>query len=447
MRALAVIAAMSWPAIAFADGRSPITNRIQFSPHDPHAIYVSTTFGLLVSRDDGCSFRWICEDNIGYGSTFDPKYRIGRDGAIFATTFNGLRVSRDGGCSFTTATAERPASDPGRIADRWIAALDIGPTGDVWIATADDGKPNNVYRSTDNGASFEPRGMLSQSIWWRSVAVAPSRASRIYATGYQVAGAAPGGGAAPPATHFARSDDAGTHWTASTLADVKIAGTPLVFVVGVDPVDPDIVLMLSSRAQPPSGDILYRSIDGGATWREVLAPAAPIIDVSIMPGGALATTRGAGAFRSLDRGASFARLDGAPQLACLTARGDGALYGCAANWEPDFKAIARSAGAAGGNAPSGIDAATWDKVFRFAELAGPLDCPIGTPEQRSCGGKWPALQQRFGATGPTTCAPPPDTRPPVQRSGGCCDAHRGEFSAPVGLAALCGVAIRRRRRR
>src|SRR4051812_5177786 len=148
LRALAMVASLLCPAVALANGRPPLTNGVHFRPGDNQSLYVATTFGLLVSHDDGCSFRWICEQNIGYGGTFDPKYRIATDGTIFATTYSGLRVSRDGGCSFTTATSDKPANDPGRTADSWIDAIDIGPTGDVWIATANSGKPNNIFRST-----------------------------------------------------------------------------------------------------------------------------------------------------------------------------------------------------------------------------------------------------------------------------------------------------------
>src|SRR4051812_33052564 len=185
------------PVAALANGRAPATNGIHFQPGDDHALYVATTFGLLISHDDGCSFRWVCEENMGYGGTFDPRYRIARDGTIFATTFNGLRVSRDGGCTFTTATAEAAPGDPGAIAGAWISAIDIAPTGDVWVTTTNDG-PNDVYRSTDNGATFAPSGLASSTILWKSIAVAPSRAARIYATGYQVGGALPGGGTTPP---------------------------------------------------------------------------------------------------------------------------------------------------------------------------------------------------------------------------------------------------------
>ena len=65
------------------------------------------TFGLLVSHDDGAGFYWVCEQNIGYEGTFDPKYRIGANGDIYATTFEGLRVSRDGGTEPRWARRER----------------------------------------------------------------------------------------------------------------------------------------------------------------------------------------------------------------------------------------------------------------------------------------------------------------------------------------------------
>lgn len=444
MAALACAAALS-PASAMANGRAPSTNGVHFRPGDRHSLYVAATFGLLISHDDGCSFRWVCEQDIGYGGTFDPKYRIAADGAIFATTFNGLQVSRDGGCSFTTATAELPADAPGRIAGRWIDAIDIGPTGDVWVATADSGRPNNLYRSTDNGATFAPLGMVSPSIWWKSIAVAPSRAQRVYATGYQVAGVLADAGQMPPTAHFEITDDAAGHWTESALAGVRFGTTPLVHVLAVDPADPDRVFMASAGANPPTGDRLYRSTDGGASFTEVLAPAGSILDLAIASDGrVLVATLGTGAFESVDRGATFAPIAGAPQLACIGQRSDGQLFGCAANWEPDNAAIASS-----------LDARTWDKRFRFSELAGALDCPAGTAAHDRCASLWPAVQQQLGATAPpAVCGAPPDPPPgdgaQARRSAGCCaaaGASPGELGGLIGLGALCVAQLRRRRRR
>jgi hypothetical protein len=443
MRSLAAVAALVCPAVALGNGRAPLTNGVQFRPGDHHSIYVATTFGLLVSHDDGCSFRLLCEHSIGYGGAFDPKYRIAGDGTIFATTFTGLRVSRDGGCTFTTATADKPAGDPGRIADLWIDAIDVGPGGDIWVATAESGKPNNLYRSTDNALTFEPRGLRSPSIWWKSIAIAASRARRIYATGYQVAGTLSGGGQVPPTAHFEISDDDGTHWTESPLAGVRFGSPPLVRVVGVDHANPDVVLMASIGANPPSGDRLYRSTDGGATWTEVLAAAGPILDVAIAPRGkVVVATRGGGAFVSSDGGAAFAPMPSPPQLACVGAREDGPLFGCAANWAPDEKALARSS-----------DGTTWDKVFRFVELAGPVACPAGTPQHDTCAAQWPAVQRQFGSIAPTACpaqpiADPPPSPPQIRnKTGGCCEAgggSPGELGATGTLVALCWAVLRRR---
>ncbi len=216
-------------SVAHANGRPPLTNGIHFNSTDPHAMYIATTFGLLISRDDGCTMRWVCEANLGYGGPWDPKYAIATDGTIFATTFTGLRVSRDGGCSFTTATDSLPAGDPGRIAGIWIDALDIGPTGDVWVGTAESGAPNDIYVSHDNGMTFTAKGMQSPTIFWKSAKVAPSNMMRVYVAGYEVA---------PPTGHLLHTDNGGATWIPSTLANVQYGSSPITLVAAVDPTNP-----------------------------------------------------------------------------------------------------------------------------------------------------------------------------------------------------------------
>ena len=214
------------PAVAAANGRAPLTNGVFLKPGDPSSLYVRTTFGLLISHDDGCSFRWVCEKAIGYGGEFDPKYAIATDGAIFATTFTGLRVSRDNGCTWTTATSEKPPGDPGNISEIWIDAIDISPNGNVWVATAESAKANDVYRSTDNGVTFTAMGLSSPVVWWKSIKVAKSDPMRIYVTGYQVAPTAQ--------VTLKRSDNGGTSWTPVPLpANVQFGGTPIVHVLSL----------------------------------------------------------------------------------------------------------------------------------------------------------------------------------------------------------------------
>lgn len=420
---LAIAAALA--ARAGADGRTPLTTRVAT---DGQTVIAGTTFGALISRDGGCSFRWVCDEALGSDGGFEPEYAAAADGTLFATTYKGLRVSRDGGCTWETATEAQPRRARGRIAGIWIDAIDIAPNGDVWVATADSALPNDVFRSTDGGRTFEPRNRRSPTIWWKSVKVAPSRARRVYVTGYQVA--------QPPRTYLFSSDDAGATWTESPLAGVAFAMPPIVYVLAVDPVNPDIVFVTSPRANRPGGDRLYRSTDAGATLSDVLATSSRIRGV-VHHGGAVVVATAGGAYRSTDGGATFTALPAAPQLNCLAAHGD-ALIGCAANWEPDHKALARSTD--GG--------ATWSRLVQFVNLGGPLACGPGTGVARLCTPRWPALQQQFGAPGGANAAcpvepPPKIPPPPAPKSGGCCDAG----GSPLGAAALLlwlGLLLARR---
>jgi len=423
----ALVALVVAPATALANGRNPHTVGIYFRPGDADAVYVSTTFGLLRSNDQGCTFNWMCEQSIGYSGTWDPHYAVAADGTIFATTFDGVRISRDGGCSFTTASSTN---------GRWIDAITIGPTGEIWIGTAETGGVNDVLASTNNGASFESRGMQSPEIWWKSVKIAPSNPQRVYITGYKVATA--------PTAYFYRSDNGGMQWTPSPLANVTYGGTPVVRVQAVDPSNPDIVYMTSEASNAPTGDRLYRSTDGGTTWTEVLAAGALVHDVLITDAThvfvATQLLVGGPTYASTDGGLTFAPMIGAPELACIVQRPDGALLGCGANWEPDFKAIALSTD--GG--------ATWEKAFRFVEMNDALQCKAGTVQHDTCDVMlWDCptcgtdLKRQFTVKGPTCGVA--DTATPKKPSAGCCDAGG---HAPGGSALLVvGVSFFLRRRR
>jgi hypothetical protein len=398
--------------------------------------------------------RWICEQNLGYGGRWDPSYAVAADGALFATTYTGLRISRDGGCSFTTATAELPDGAAGRIAGRWIDALALGEAGIVWAGTSDNGLPNDLFRSADGGATFTARGPAIPTIFWKSIRLAPAQPGRLYATGYQLAGAAPDGGQLPPTAHAFRSDDDGATWHPLPLDGVTFGLTPIVAALAVAPGDPDVVYLTSRAANPPSGDRLYRSTDAGATFSFVLATAEPIHDVVLVDARRVVVATqsdsgvGGSAFESSDGGATFTRLPNAPRLACLGKAPDGSLYGCAANFGPDYMALTRSSDGA----------ATFRRLWRFAELAGPVSCPAGTPQHDICElEQWRGLQTQLAATGPTCGAPSlpdagPDAPEPSPSRGGCCQTSdgrgdvRGDVAGALPIAAAL-LLLRRRARR
>jgi hypothetical protein len=431
---LVFVASTTIATSAGANGRNPHTVGIYFTPGDDQSLYVATTFGLVKSTDGGCTFDWMCEQSIGYGGTWDPQYEIGSDGTIFATTFEGLRISRDGGCTFETAAGTNGL---------WIDALTIGPTGQIWIGTAETAGINDVFVSTNNGMTFEPRGMQSPEIWWKSVKVAPSNPARVYITGYKVADT--------PAAYFYRSTNGGADWTPSPLANITYGGTPVLRVKAVDPINPDIVFMTSELSNAAAaGDRLYRSTDGGVTWTEVLQTTATVHDVVIRDAAhVIVATQvktatslvGGTTYTSTDGGLTFAEMTGVPELACLTQSSSGALFGCGANWDPDFKAIARSTD--GG--------ASWEKVWRFSEMNDAVQCSDGTVQHDTCDVMlWDCptcgtdLKRQFTAKGPSCGAGASDAVPP-KKPGGCCGA--GDPLGAVWALIVLGPLVRRRRAR
>ena len=434
-----VAAAVLWASVAHGNGRAPQSVGIYFQGNEPQTVFVSTTFGLLVSRDDGCTFDWMCEQSVGYGGTFDPTYAVGSDGTLFATTFDGLRVSRDGGCSFETATASLPASDPNRIADKSIDALAIGPTGEVWVGTAEAGVANGVFVSLDNGATFSERSPAVADVLWKSVLVAPSNPAIVYAAGYSVGGT--------PSVYLYRSQNGGVQWTAMAHAGVQLGQTPILRVEAIDPTSPDVIFASSEGANPPGGDRLYRSTDGGATFTEIAATAATVHDVVFRDAQHVyvatqvktaSSIKGGALYASSDGGVTFSERTDAPQLACIAKRGDGVLFGCGANWAPDFKSVARS-----------TDGVTWEKVWRFVETHGAVTCPAGTVQRDTCDVMlWDCpscstdLVRQFGVTGPT-CGVNATDRAPLPKPD-CCDA-RGGPTSPIVLAIAVLWIVRRPR--
>jgi uncharacterized protein (TIGR03382 family) len=423
-------AAVAGPGVAHANGRFPSSVSVSFRPGNQLDIYLGVTFGLLVSHDDGAGFYWVCEQNIGYEGTFDPKYRIGDNGDIYATTFEGLRVSRDGGCSFSTATEGQPENSPGYIAGVWVDAIDTGPDGSVWVATAEAGRPNDIYRSTDRAMTFAPLGLQSSVVWWKSVAVAPTNAQRAYVTGYQVTQTGPDGGSLPPTVHLYRTDDAGANWTMLGLSAFTLGTSPLLLVEEVAPDDPQLVFVRSVRAVPPAGDKLYRSTDGGDTFTEVLTTTDTIRNVFMRADGSVyVATQMGGIHRSTDRGQTFGKISDLPQAACMGDRGD-ALFSCGSNWEPDMFAIGRSA-----------DGTSWSKVFRYVEMKGPVSCPVGTMQRDLCEARlWPAVAETFGVP------QEPGGEVVPRDPGGCCDAQTAPVTPAIGgLLVAVGLLVRRRK--
>jgi len=424
---LALLAVLGAGAPARANGRLPASIDVKLVPDNGNNQFIlfAGTFGLMLSSDDGATWRWVCENAIGYTGTFDPDYALQSDGTIWATTFDGLRVSRDGGCSFTTIQ--------GALAGLWVGEVEVGPDGRVWAATSsgEDTVVNDAYVST-NGVDFTGTGLNHASAWWRSLKIAPTDGDRIYVSGY-VPPLPLGDGMTDPEAILYRSENGGTTWQEIPINGITFGDIPSLMVSAVSPSNPDVVYARAVTANAGIGDVLYRSTNKGDSWSQILAANDVISAVLVLADGrVVAGTINDGVYMSTNGGDNWSHTD-QPIMACIGQRSDGVFFSCGSNYEPDLFALGRS-----------TDLMNWSSVMRFSDLAGPLSCPPGTIQFDVCESQqWPTICERLGICGAAADAGPADagTGPPPKS---CCGAG-GAGQAVLALLLLPFLWPRRRR--
>lgn len=316
-------------------------------PRNGSIIYAGTNDGVLKSTDAGRTWRWSgLRPSPGrsreYADTEGWVYSIAVDPTdssnVFAVT-RGLATrvlsrSHDGG---TTWHAVR------RSTSRTVIEIHAARSGILYAAGLSSGlnpKPAGVLRSTDGGTTW--RGVLGGS--W-SVAVDPDRAGTVWAVGelgvrvtrdggttWRSPGPAPAGASAivldprRPGTLYLstgqnrvyRSVDGGRTWRAFGTKAQPGSRSHLTELVAVDPRTPGTLYA-------GDGSGLVATVDGGTTWRRAdagvvasqvasIAPAASN-PTTIYAGGLVSKTRagvwypvGAALSRSDDRGRTWTAL-------------------------------------------------------------------------------------------------------------------------------------------
>ncbi len=317
-------------------------------PHDPQTLWVASSGGVYKTTTGGASWQWV---NAGPGKlvealAIDPA----APDVLYESTFDGIFRSTDGGASWAAA------SDG--LTDPWTKAVAFDPTtpGTAYAASNASG----VFKTSTGGAAWAPANGGLTTSWVQSIAIDPSGSGTMYTAtfGQGVFRGTTRGDhwtamnaglvnhilmavAIDPVTSttvyvgtfgngVATSTDAGATWTTTSagLANANVmsvaaaatdpvtiyAGTQAglyrstgsmwtylgffdkyVTAVAVDPVDPLTVYITAS------GNGLYKTTDGGATW--TLANAG------------LGCAWPDGLFRSDDAGASWQRADtGIPSL-------------------------------------------------------------------------------------------------------------------------------------
>lgn len=461
--------------VAAANGRPPATSTITFQRGNAQHIVAGMTFGALLSDDGGATWRWMCEDAIGYGGIYDPDYAYSASGTVFATTFAGFKAMRGDcrfgcahppcACSTTKATAcsydaDCPTGE--QCSSVFASHIEIGPNGTVYFAAADsvDAK---IYRSTDDGASFQSIASPGQNNdWWESLIVAPSDPMRIYLSGYRLAGGN------PKTFLLFRSSDGGANFTAMSTAGLATSNNSAIAIVAVDPANADVIYVHVTFDMGGAGDSIYKSADAGATWNKILSKQDPFgmaflvrsngdLIAATQTTGTVKSTAGAGCNNPIT--CAWQDLPSPPHINCLvnnpaTVTTTHEIWACTHNYDSpgipgDGYGIMKT-----------TDLVTWQPVLRYSDIAGPVECSPGTPQHDQCAesymGKpsvWCCLEQQLGiasafdCTGARSCDPQGDSGPPVNKASGCCSASSsgaGFLLLGTGTAALWWRRPRRR---
>lgn len=418
-----------------ANGRFPATVAVDHVPGSSTSIFLPATFGLLISNDDGASFKYICENAIGYSGIYDPDYALEADGAIWATTFDGLRVTRDGGCNWTTIG--------GPLTGHFIGEVEIAPDGTIWATTSTGGSVNDVYKSTD-GTAFTATGLSNGMAWWRTLRIAPTDTTRVYVSGF-LPSQAIGDAMTPPEALAYRSINGGGAWEQLSMTGVVFGSVPQFDFLAVAPDDPDTVYAVAVGANDPIGDSLYVSTNGGTSWTKILDISDSILAFLVTGTGPNyelhVGTINDGNRISINGGQSWVT-HSEPRQACISKRSDGTYFSCGANWEPDFFALGRS-----------TDGVSWEKVVRFSEIAGPVSCAPGTVQYDECESLvWPMIVQMFGIGAADAGPNDGDGGPDAGGGGngddnclGCSGSGAGNAAGMLALLALILWPLTRRR--
>lgn len=443
--ALALLAGLA--GLARANGRPAATSTINFRPGHEQDIAAGMTFGLLVSHDGGASWRWICELAVKYGGNFDPDYAYTASGVLFATTFDGSLVNRDG-CTF----------DSTGFGKTMFSTITVGPDGALLFAASEaafDPNPGDakIYRSTDDGVTFPGVATVGQvGDWYSSIEVAPSDPSRVYLSGYR---STPSG----RTWQFYRSDDGGATFAPVASVPPTESQNTAIDIEGISRTDRDTLFVVLSEA-PDRPSSLYRSRDAGATWTKVLERPETISFVIRANGDLVAgtVTSGTVVSRAPSLGDAWEPVPTAPHLNCLVENTAGEVWACTQNYgsRPGAVPVIPSDGA---GIMKTTDLVTWTPVLRYQDIAGPVECPVGTRQHDECvydcretvyavdpatcpnvtPSYWCAFRRQLDITTDVIdCAEPtdaPPTTPPADP--GCCDTGGG--GAPTAL--LCGLGL------
>jgi photosystem II stability/assembly factor-like uncharacterized protein len=375
---------------ALANGRFPATNAVVVQPGNPKTIALRATFGLLLSKDDGASWDWICESAIGYSGNEDPSLVLTASGAMVVGTFNGTSRSVDGGCHWSHA-ATWPTNvidlttrhrSPDRIVAVTNAFSKMGDAGSNLYAS-------QVLISEDAGASWSVRSTLDPTLLIDSIEVDPSDEARAYVSAVRTSEHATRG-------VLLVSTDGGAHW--KELEIKLIAQEHGAYIAAVDTQNPSRIYV---RTASTDTSRLLVSNDAGASFHEI-AHGGLLRGFALADDGAtIFAGDNSGLSRASTKDDHFDRVSSTP-IQCLTSIGT-SLWACAPT------SVGYVLGA------STDHGATFAPKLTLAGMRGELQCTAPSSLD-VCAADWSALQSLIHPTASSVTTADASAAPSVSRA-------------------------------
>jgi photosystem II stability/assembly factor-like uncharacterized protein len=299
---------------------------VQFDPFDSRHMFIDNTdIGLFQSTDGGDSWRSTSDSlpenwrNTTYWLAFDPAQRGLIWGAFSGThdlprpkmwrtrsprSFSGgVAVSTDGGIHWQPSNSGIPED-----AITHILLDPSSPVGTRTLYACAFGR--GVYKSTDNGRTWVQKndGIEGKDPFaWRITSSADGSLYVVVARRSEGKDLSASGAGA-----IYRSTDKAEHWQRVDLPASVTGPTGL----EIDPRDPQRLYLTAWGQEGQNADRnggVYVSENGGKTWRSLFTQSQHVYDLTIdfhHPDTLYITGFDAAAYRSTDRGAHWARIDG-----------------------------------------------------------------------------------------------------------------------------------------
>ncbi|MBI2893589.1 MAG: hypothetical protein HYY06_08545 [Deltaproteobacteria bacterium] len=421
----------------------------RFPDSAPELVVVSTNFGILVSRDGGDTYGWICPQTYGaqIAGNFTlfalPGVAVLPDGTIFVLTgAMGYWISSEDACRFDAA----PDEDLRATTVVSVAARAALPDTAFAAASWPGRGPFGIFRSDDGGATFGATELVSDGTFRYGSVHVTLGGERVYATTRTQDGI----------IALWRSDDRGDSWTPGDAEIEAFSGV----VTGALPSNVDRVYLEAVRSITGACEFdvaVLGSSDGGDTFDTVAERDEILVGSIVRDDGSVWIGWKDSGIEASEDGVDFVPLEGSPRpVGCVQPARDGDVAVCPLDDSPVLVTLWDSA--------TGV----FEPLVTLDDITGPLDCPADTPVGRECGQRWEEMAAYWGlepgqpgedggAPGSDAGGPPGrDAGAPGRDAGdivvdeptdGCSCRVGGSGSRSWALPFLVAVALSRRSRR